>query len=400
MGSKYMIIEPKIRGFISPSAHPKGCYEAVLQQINYVKAKPAINGAKNVLVIGASTGYGLASRIVSTFAMKAKTVGVFFERKAEGKRTASAGWYNTAAFEEIAHSHGFYAASINGDAFSKEIKTQTADLIESELGKIDLVIYSLAAPRRKDPFSEKIYQSALKPIATPFKGKTIDPFKEELKEVTIQPAEFEEIENTVAVMGGDDWELWMDFLNTRGLLSTGVTTFAYSYIGPEITHAIYKNGTIGQAKNHLKNTADKLSKKLKLIGGHAYISVNKALVTQASAAIPVVPLYIALLFKIMKERGTHEGCIEQMYRLLSEYFKQDNKLKIDEEGFRLDDLEMDEAVQAEIKALWNKIDSNNVTALTDLEGYREDFYHLFGFHFPQVDYSQPVDPNVEIQSLL
>lgn len=395
-----MIIQPKIRGFICTTAHPNGCAKAVLEQINYVKAQGKLSGPKNVLVIGASTGYGLASRIVATFGADAKTIGVFYEKEADEKRTASAGWYNSAAFERYALEQGYYAKSINGDAFSNEIKKQTAELIRKDLGKIDLIIYSLASPRRIHPDTGEIFNSALKPIGESFSGKTIDAFKGEVKDVTIEPATEQEIKNTIAVMGGDDWEMWINHLAEEGLLAPGVKTVAYSYLGPVLTHSIYKNGTIGKAKEHLKATADKLNDTLKSVNGEAMVSVDKAVVTQASAAIPVVPLYIALLFKIMKAKGTHEGCIEQIYRLFKDYLYTNKPLSRDEEGYiRLDDLELDPVVQQAITSAWSTITTDNLSIETDIEGYRNDFYRLFGFNIDGVDYEQDVNPVVAIPSL-
>lgn len=395
-----MIIQPKIRGFICTTAHPDGCYQAVAQQVNYTKQQGPISGPKTALIIGASTGYGLASRIVSTFASNAKTIGVFFEKEADEKRTATAGWYNTVAFEKIALAEKRYAKSINGDAFSQSIKQQTADLIRKDLGTVDLVIYSLASPRRTHPVTGQTFSSSLKPIGKPFAGKTIDAFRNEVKDVTIEPADENDVANTVAVMGGEDWEMWIDYLAKENLLSTNFKTVAYSYLGPELTYAIYKNGTIGKAKEHLKQTADALNKKLKSLNGSALVSVNKAVVTQASAAIPVVPLYIALLFKIMKQNGTHEGCIEQIYRMFKDYLYASKPKSLDEQGYlRLDDLEMDPLVQHEITALWPKITSENLNALTDVEGYRNDFYQLFGFNLPGVNYEADVNPNIQIPSL-
>lgn len=395
-----MIIQPKIRGFICTTAHPNGCLKAVEEQVDYVISQGHLQGPKNVLVIGASTGYGLASRIVSTFGAGAKTIGVFFEKEADEKRTASPGWYNSAAFEKLAHREGYYAKSINGDAFSQEIKVQTADLIRKDLGKIDLIIYSLASPRRTHPVSGHVYSSVLKPIGRPFTGKSIDAFRGEIKEVTIEPATAEEVANTVAVMGGEDWQMWIDFLAQEKLLADGIITVAYSYIGPGLTNAVYKDGTIGQAKEHLKQTADSLTQSLKALHGQALISVNKAVVTQASAAIPVVPLYISLLFKIMKEKGTHEGCIEQIYRLFKDYLYASHPKALDEQGYiRIDDLEMDEAVQQLISERWPQVTSENLMQLTDVEGYRNDFYRLFGFHFDGVNYEAESDPVVAIESI-
>lgn len=395
-----MIIQPKIRGFICTTAHPEGCKKAVEQQIQYVRSQESISGPKNVLVIGASTGYGLASRIVATFASKAKTIGVFFERNADEKRTASPGWYNTAAFEKIAHQEGHYAKSVNGDAYSQEIKQRTADLIREDLKQIDLVIYSLASPRRTNPVTGVTHSSTLKPTKETFVGKTVDAFTGEVKEVSISPANAEEVENTVAVMGGDDWQMWIDFLLQENLLAKGVKTVAYSYIGPELTHAIYKDGTIGRAKEHLKQTADAMNKTLAALQGEAIVSVDKAVVTQASAAIPVVPLYISLLFKLMKEKGTHEGCIEQMYRLFHDYLYASQPLARDGEGYiRIDDLEMQPDIQAKIAALWPTLNTNNLAEITDVAGYRDDFYKLFGFGFEDVDYNADVEPVVAIESI-
>lgn len=393
-----MIVQPKIRGFICTTAHPEGCAEAVAEQISYVKQQGQFIGPKNVLIIGASTGYGLASRIVSTFGAGAKTVGVFFEKEADDKRTATAGWYNTAAFEKFALAEGYYAASVNGDAFSQEIKVKTADIIKRDLGKVDLVVYSLASPRRTHPFTGQTFTSALKPIGQAFTGKTVDAFRGEVKEVTIEPANEMEIANTIAVMGGEDWEMWIDYLASENLLADGVTTMAYSYLGPDLTHAIYKDGTIGQAKNHLKMTADKLDEKLKNLNGQAFIAINKAVVTQSSAAIPVVPLYIALLFKAMKEKGTHEDTIEQMYRLFKDFLYA--QAPRDAEGYyRLDDLEMQPDIQDWILETWPQVTTANLRQLTDIQGYCDDFYRLFGFNLPGVNYEADVETQRELPSV-
>ena len=395
-----MIIEPKIRGFICTTAHPKGCEQNVLEQINYVKAQGKFPGPKNVLVIGASTGYGLASRIAAAFGTQANTIGVFFERPADQRRPASAGWYNTAAFEKFAHAAHLYAKSVNGDAFSNDIKQQTAELIRQDLGKIDLIIYSLASPRRIHPDTGEIFSSTLKPVGQEFTSKTVDPFSGEVKEVTLPPASEVEVANTVAVMGGDDWERWIDFLAQENLLAEGVKTVAYSYIGPALTHAIYKDGTIGQAKAHLQKTAKKLTHTLEKLHGEAVVSVNKALVTQASAAIPVVPLYISLLFKVMKAKGTHEDCIAQIVRLYQDHLYTQHPHPRDAEGLiRIDDWEMDPAVQNAIFEIWEKVNSVNVETLTDIESYRDEFRRLFGFGLEGVDYTVDVDPVVEIESI-
>ena len=396
-----MIIKPKIRGFICTTAHPVGCYKHVEQQINYVKKHPKIQGCKNALIIGASTGYGLASRITAAFACNAKTIGVFFEREAADNRTATAGWYNTAAFEKIAHAEGHYAKSINGDAFSDEIKQKTIDLIKADLGKIDLVIYSLASPRRVDPKTGEVYSSTLKPVGDqPFTNKTVDPMAGVVKDVTIAPAEGHDVAHTVKVMGGEDWEMWMNALRDAGVLTDDVVTMAYTYIGPELTHAVYKNGTIGHAKNHLQKTSDNLNQELQLHGGKSFISVNKALVTQASSAIPVVPLYISILFKLMKEKGTHEGCIEQIYRLFKDFLYNPAGIKLDDEGrIRIDDLEMQPDIQQKIEQIWAQVTTDSLMQLTDIAGYRHDFHQLFGFDIDGIDYEQDVDPNVKIESI-
>ncbi len=395
-----MIIQPKIRGFICTTAHPAGCFKVVEEQVNYVKSQGNLAaGPKNVLVIGASTGYGLASRIVATFGAGAKTIGVFFEKEPDEKRTATAGWYNTAAFEKIAHREGHYAKSINGDAFSNDIKQRTADLIRQDLKQVDLIIYSLASPRRIHPDTGHIFSSVLKPIGRNYTSKTVDAFRGEVKDITLEAATEEEIQNTVAVMGGEDWEMWLDFLAKENLLAEGVKTVAYSYIGPELTHPIYKEGTIGIAKNDLLNSAQKLAAKLKNLNGDAVISVNKAVVTQASAAIPVVPLYISLLFKLMKEKGTHEGCIEQIERLFKDHLYSSQATR-DAEGYiRIDDLEMQADIQQKIASLWPQITTENLEQLTDIVGYREEFYRLFGFHAADVDYDAETDPNVRVESV-
>jgi len=395
-----MIIQPKIRGFICTTAHPSGCEQVVLEQIQFVKSKGSYQGPKNVLVIGSSTGYGLASRIAATFGSGAKTIGVFFEKEADEKRTASPGWYNTAAFEKFAHQDGLYARSINGDAFSNEIKKRTADLIRKDLGKIDLVIYSLASPRRTHPETGHVYFSTLKPLKKSFTGKSIDAFRGEVKDVTIEPADAAEVESTIAVMGGEDWEMWIDYLARENLLADGVMTVAYSYIGPELTHAIYKDGTIGKAKEDLKATADKLDRKLKALHGQAIISVDKAVVTQASAAIPVVPLYISILFKIMKERGIHEGCIEQIQRLMHDHLYSAHPPARDAEGYiRLDDLEMQKEVQQKVMEVWPTITSENLFEKTDVKGYCDEFYRLFGFNVKGINYDAEVNPFVKIPSI-
>ncbi|WP_299016637.1 enoyl-ACP reductase FabV [uncultured Polaribacter sp.] len=393
-----MIIEPRTRGFICLTSHPTGCAQNVKDQIAYVKSKGKIDGAKKVLVIGSSTGFGLASRITSAFGSDAATIGVFFDKPATEGRPGSPGYYNTAAFEQEAHAAGLYAKSINGDAFSNEIKEQVVNLIKEDLGKIDLVIYSLASPVRKHPVTGKRFKSTLKPIGEVFTNKTVDFHTGNVSEISINPAEGEDVENTVTVMGGEDWKMWMDALKEADVLEEGTTTVAYSYIGPEVTKPVYRNGTIGAAKDHLEATAFEIAEDLKTIGGKAYVSVNKALVTQASSAIPVIPLYISLLFKIMKEKGIHEGCIEQIQRLYSQRLFGGN-LDLDDKGrIRVDDWEMREDVQAEIAALWKKATTENLSELGDLEGYSNEFFKLFGFKVPGVDYTADVNEVVAIPS--
>jgi len=394
-----MIIEPRTRGFICLTSHPTGCEQNVIDQIAYVKSKGAINGAKKVLVVGSSTGFGLASRISSAFGSDAATIGVYFDKPSTVGRTGSAGYYNTAAFEKHAHEAGLYAKSINGDAFSNEIKRKTLDMIKEDLGQVDLVIYSVASPVRTHPDSGVRYKSVLKPIGGVFSNKTVDFHTGNVTEVSINPAEGDDISNTVAVMGGEDWKMWMDALKSENLLSDGATTVAYSYIGPSLTEAVYRKGTIGAAKDHLEATAFTISDDLKSIGGKAYVSVNKALVTQASSAIPVIPLYISLLYKIMKAKGIHEGCIEQIQRLYSERLFNGEEMLLDENGrIRIDDWEMREDVQAEVAKLWETASTENLNEIGDLKGYSDDFFNLFGFKVDGVDYNADVNEMVEIPS--
>ncbi|HEU4962910.1 MAG TPA: enoyl-ACP reductase FabV [Bacilli bacterium] len=392
-----MIIKPKTRGFICTTAHPDGCAHQVEQQIDYVKSQAPINGPKKVLVVGASTGYGLASRIVSTFASGADTIGVFFDKEAEGNRTATAGWYNSAAFEKAAQAAGRKSFSIVGDAFSNEIKQQTIDLIKTEFGQVDLVVYSVASPRRTHPDTGETFISTLKPIGETFTNKTVNFHNGEVTDVSIEPANEEEIRQTVAVMGGEDWQMWIDALRENGVLADGATTVAYSYIGPELTHAVYRDGTIGRAKADLEATALRLNDQLQANGGRAFVSVNKALVTQSSSAIPVVPLYISLLYKVMKEKGIHEGTIEQMYRLFNDRLFADQPAQVDEKSrIRVDDWEMREDVQQAVSELWKQVNSENVDDLSDLAGYRKEFFQLFGFETEGVDYEADTDASVAI----
>jgi len=403
-----MIVKPKTRGFICTTAHPKGCAVHVHEQIHFIKNRNGSNPLtinslshtpKKVLVIGASTGYGLASRITAAFGYGAKTLGLFYEKPPTEGRTGSAGWYNTAAFEEAANAEGVYAKSLNGDAFSNEMKEEALSIIKNDLGKVDLIIYSLASPRRVHPNSGEVFNSVIKPIGKAFTNKTVDFHSGIVSEVCIESATDNEIANTIAVMGGEDWEMWIDALQKSDLLAEGVKTVAFSYIGPEVTHAVYKDGTIGMAKIDLERTAAKLQNKLAALNGKANISVNKALVTQASSAIPVVPLYISILYKIMKNLHTHEGCIEQMSRLFADRLYA-NTTATDESGrIRLDDLEMQENVQLEVSKLWSSIETDSLPEMSDIKGYREDFYKLFGFGLADVNYEEDVDIMVTIQSI-
>ncbi|MBD1371298.1 trans-2-enoyl-CoA reductase family protein [Hazenella sp. IB182357] len=395
-----MIIKPKFRGFICTTAHPEGCQAQVEEQIRYVLEQNKISGPKNVLIIGASTGYGLASRIVSTFGCGANTIGVSFERPSSGKRTATAGWYNTAAFEKNARQAGVKAYSINGDAFSDEIKQETIALIQAEMGQVDLVIYSLASPKRTHPHTGEQLNSVLKPIGQSYTNKNVDFHTGEIKSLTVEPATEEEIRQTIAVMGGEDWQMWIDALDQADVLAEGVTTLAYSYIGPALTHPIYREGTVGRAKDHLEETAQILQRKLEAKQGRAFVSINKALVTQSSAAIPVVPLYVSLLYRIMKEEGLHEGCIEQIYRLFAEEIFGGSLPHLDAKGrIRIDNLEMREHVQAEVDKRWDTVNDQNLIALSDIEGYRKEFFQLFGFEVAGIDYEQETNADVAIPSI-
>ena len=395
-----MIIEPRMRGFICLTAHPKGCEQNVKNQIKYVKSKGKIDGAKKVLVIGASTGFGLASRIASAFGSDASTIGVFFEKPPQEGKTASPGWYNSAAFEQEATKAGLYAKSINGDAFSDEVKRQTLDMIKADLGQVDLVIYSLASPVRLHPKTGVLHRSTLKPIGNTFTNKTVDFHTGNISQVSIEPATEEDIQNTVTVMGGEDWAMWMEALKNENLLSDGATTIAYSYIGPSLTEAVYRKGTIGRAKDHLEATAFEITDNLKSLNGKAYVSVNKALVTQASSAIPVIPLYISLLYKLMKEKGIHEGCIEQIQRLYADRIFSGNEIPLDDKGrIRIDDWEMREDIQSEISKLWDIATTENLSDIGDLAGYKQDFLNLFGFGFDEVDYLADANEMVNVSSI-
>lgn len=392
-----MILRPKVRGFVCVTAHPAGCAAYVQEQIDYVKSKGLLgNGPKRVLVIGASTGYGLASRITAAFGSGAATLGVFYDRPSEDDRPATPGWYNSIAFDRAARAAGLYAQSLNGDAFSESIKQQALEFIKNDLQKIDLVVYSVASPRRVHPKTGALHKSVLKPIGQSYTNKTIDTDLGIISEITIPPASDEEITDTVAVMGGEDWEMWMQTLDEAGLLAPGATAISYSYLGPEVTWPIYRNGTIGLAKNDLERAARRIDTMLKANGhGRAFISINKALVTQASSAIPVVPLYISILYKIMKAKGTHEGCIEQIQRLFSTQMYNGSAPTFDEAGrVRLDDREMQPDVQRQVAEIWPWISTENLQKLTDIDGYRVEFLKLFGFGLPGVDYEADVEPHV------
>ena len=388
-----MIVQPKVRGFICTTAHPEGCRAIVKEQIDYVKAQPKTEGPKKVLVIGASMGYGLSSRIAAAYSCGAATLGVIFDRNGSEKRTGTAGWYNTAAFESFAKADGLYARTVNGDAYSKEVKEEVISIIKKDLGKVGMVVYSLAAPKRVLA-DGTVCGSVLKTTGEPYTNKTIDLKNRTISEVTIGPATEEEIEKTVKVMGGEDWRDWIEALSAADVLEKDAVTVAYSYIGPEITHPIYADGSIGRAKEHLYRTAQEMNEELS--GVRAYVSVNKALVTQSSAAIPVVPLYISILYKVMKEKGVHEGCIEQMYRLFHDKLY-GIAVRTDTNGYvRLDDYEMQPDVQEEVLKIWDALSNENLEANADLDGYWEDFYRLFGFHAKNVDYDADVDVVVPI----
>ena len=397
-----MIIKPRIRGFICVTAHPAGCKANVEKQIEYVTAQGEIpSGPKKVLVIGASTGYGLAARISAAFGSGADTLGVFFERPGEEKKPATAGWYNSAAFEEFATAKGLYAKSINGDAYSDEVKQKTIELIKQDLGQVDLVVYSLAAPRRLHPKTGEVLNSTLKPIGKPLVTRGLNTDKETIGEVSLEPATQEEIDGTVAVMGGEDWQMWIDALLEAGVLADGAKTTAFTYLGEKITHDIYWNGSIGEAKKDLDKRVLDIRKTLAAHGnGDARVSVLKAVVTQASSAIPVMPLYLSLLFKVMKEKGTHEGCIEQVYGLFKDSMYNASPI-MDETGrLRADYKELQPEVQDEVTRLWTEVTDENLNDLTDFVGYKTEFLRLFGFEMDGVDYSADVNPDVKINNLV
>ncbi|MBM3825597.1 MAG: trans-2-enoyl-CoA reductase family protein [Verrucomicrobia bacterium] len=388
------VVKPRVRGFICLTAHPEGCAAQVRSQIAHVRSrKPLKDGPKSALVIGSSTGYGLASRVAAAFGSGAGTVGVFFERDGEGDKTGSPGWYNTAAFHAEARKAGLKAVSINGDAFSADIKARAIEAVKTKMpgGKVDLVVYSLASPRRTAP-DGATYKSVLKPVGAPFKAKNLDTDRQVVNEVTLEPAAGDDVLQTVKVMGGEDWELWMEALESAGALAEGCQTVAYSYIGPEVTWPIYRDGTIGKAKEDLDRAAAKIDALMKLRRGRAFVSVNKAVVTQASSAIPVVPLYVSILFKVMKAKGTHEGCIEQIQRLFEKQMYDGNALDFDDKGrVRIDDWEMAEDVQREVFRIWPDVTTETLGALADFAGYQKDFLGNFGFGCAGVDYEAPTE---------
>lgn len=395
-----MIVAPKIRGFICTTAHPEGCASHVARQIEVVQSRgPIANGPKKVLVIGSSTGYGLSSRIAAAFGSGAATLGVFFEKPGDETRCGTAGWYNTAAFEREAKAAGLYARSFNGDAFSDGIKAEVIEAIRADLGQVDCVIYSLASPRRTHPKTGETFKSVLKPIGESYTNKNLNTTTGVVDEITIQPAEADDVAQTVAVMGGEDWEMWLAALHDAGLLAQGATTVAYSYIGPELTWPIYKNGTIGKAKEDLERAQRALDERLAPLGGKAWVSVNKALVTQASSAIPVVPLYISLLYKVMKAKGNHEDTIEQMDRMFRDRLYGGSPQPDEAGRIRLDDWEMADDVQQPVIERWHAVNSENFAELGDFEGYQESFLRLFGFGLDGVDYDADADTAMAVPSI-
>ncbi|MBD2858238.1 trans-2-enoyl-CoA reductase family protein [Spongiibacter sp. KMU-158] len=396
-----MVIKPRVRGFMCVTTHPTGCEANVKEQIDYVKSQGEIaNGPKRVLVIGASTGYGLASRISAAFGCGAATLGIFFEKEGSEKKPGTAGWYNSAGFHKFAEAEGLYAKSINGDAFSDEIKEKTIAQIKADLGQVDLVVYSLASPRRQHPKTGELFNSTLKPIGKDVTQRGINTDKEMIEEVTLPAATEEDISNTVAVMGGEDWQMWIDALDEAGVLADGAKTTAYTYLGDRITWDIYWHGTIGQAKKDLDKRVINIREKLAAKGGDARVSVLKAVVTQASSAIPIMPLYLALLFKVMKADGSHEGCIEQVYGLFRDSLY-GAEPKLDDEGrLRADGLELRPEIQAAVEAKWNEVTTETIAELTDFAGYKAEFLRLFGFGLSGVDYEADVDPVVPIANLV
>jgi len=395
-----MIIKPRVRGFMCITSHPVGCENNVVEQINYIKDQAPVEGPKRVLVIGSSTGYGLSARITAAFGCGAATLGVFFEKPGTDRKPGTAGWYNSAAFHKHADANGIYAKSINGDAFSDEVKQCAIDTIKADLGQIDLVIYSLAAPRRLHPKTGEVFNSTLKPVGKDISMRGINTDKETIQEFSLEAASEQEIEDTVAVMGGDDWQMWMEALGNAGVLAKGAKTTAFTYIGEKMTWDLYWDGTIGQAKKDLDTKVFSIREALAESGGDARVSVLKAVVTQSSSAIPIMPLYLAMLFREMKADGSHEGCIEQLYRLFTEGLYAETP-RFDEEGrLRMDELELRPEIQAAVAQSWAKITTDNLRQLTDFAGYKHEFLALFGFDIPGIDYEADVNPEVDIAHLV
>ncbi len=396
-----MIIRPRVRGFVCVTTHPTGCARNVQAQIAHAGARPLANPPRSALVLGSSTSYGLGSRIALAFGGRAATFGVFFDRPPRGKRSGTAGWYNTATFEAAAAEAGLQSACFNGDAFSHEAKERVVEVLKRDFPPVDCVVNSLAAPRRTHPDTGETFTSVLKPIGAPYRSKTLNTDRAQVTGIELEPATPEEVDATVAVMGGEDWRLWMEALRRGGVLAPGCRTFAYSYIGPELTWPIYRDGAIGRAKADLHRTARELDAELSQSGGGAHIAILKAVVTQASAAIPVVPLYMSILFRIMKEKGDHEGPMEQTQRLYGTKVYGDAGVVADGDGFiRMDDLEMKPETQAAVMRAWESVSTETLRDDTDFEGYRAEFLRLFGFEVPGVDYGADVDPVVEIPTLV
>ena len=395
-----MIIKPKTRGFICTTAHPVGCEANVLEQINITKAKGAVkDGPKNVLVVGSSSGYGLSSRIAAAFGSKAATLGVFFEKPGTDKKSGTAGWYNSVAFDKLAKADGLFSKSINGDAFSHDAKQKAIDIIKQEMGQIDLVVYSLASPVRKLPDSGELIRSVLKPIGDTYTATAVDTNKDTIIETSVEPATEQEINDTVTVMGGEDWELWMSALSQAGVLTDTCKTVAYSYIGTELTWPIYWHGALGKAKMDLDRAAKELNSKMAVTGGSANVAVLKSVVTQASSAIPVMPLYIAMVFKKMREEGLHEGCMEQINRLFNERLYREDAAapEVDDcNRLRLDDWELRDNIQQHCQTIWPQVTTENISELTDYREYKQEFLKLFGFGAQGVDYEVDVNPNVTL----
>ena len=395
-----MIIKPRVRGFMCITSHPTGCENNVVEQINYIKAQVPVEGPKRVLVIGSSTGYGLSARITAAVGCGAATLGVFFEKPGTDRKPGTAGWYNSAAFHKHADANGIYAKSINGDAFSDEVKQRAIDTIKADLGQIDLVIYSLAAPRRQHPKTGEVFNSTLKPVGKNISMRGINTDKETIQEFSLEAASEQEIEDTVAVMGGEDWQMWLDALGNAGVLAKGAKTTAFTYIGEKMTWDLYWDGTIGQAKKDLDSKVISIRESLAKSGGDARVSVLKAVVTQSSSAIPIMPLYLAMLFREMKADGSHEGCIEQLYRLFTEGLYAETP-RLDEEGrLRMDELELRPEIQAAVAASWAKVSTDNLRQLTDFAGYKHEFLALFGFDIQGIDYEADVNPEVDIAHLV